>query len=185
MTSRARKPIPLTTCDPDTDKLSECHSQQHRCSTPSGLNDGRNSILPRVCTLGFSSRPFQGRRRPRFVRVRPGPTRPAHRLFRIVVFNAAGACGTPPRKGWTRSARGANPGKYRDLIRMAMFNAAGACGTPPRKGWNTSARGANPGKYRDLTRMAVFNAQQEHAGHHPARGGTHQPGVQSPGSTVI
>jgi len=63
--------------------------------------------------------------------------------------------------------------------------AAGACGTPPRKGWTRSARGANPGKYRDLTRMAVFNAQQEHAGHHPARGGTHQPGVQTPGSTVI
>jgi hypothetical protein len=60
--------------------------------------------------------------------------------------------------GHSITARGANPGKYRDQIRMAMFNAAGTCGTPPRKGCNRSARGANPGKYRDQIRMAMFNA---------------------------
>ena len=45
--------------DADPEDLPQ-HHPEDRCSTPSGLNLERNSILPRVCTLGSSTRPFQG-----------------------------------------------------------------------------------------------------------------------------
>ena len=157
--------------------------EQDRCSTPSGLKLERNSILPRVRTLGSPVRPLQGRRRrPRFVYPH-GRCQTAVGAWSLP--NCRGIDRETTLEGWNRRARGENPGIERQAEASTLkgLNRSSGCQYLNQRG---SAVHLEPSGSGSPAAAAVYpHGHCQTAvgliGKPPRRGGTEEPGVKTPG----